>query len=56
MQFMEPQVQKFYLKVNLNHFVKVLLLHFQQELILCDASGIHTYRRGLEIVSLFGRS
>lgn len=47
-----PGVSTAYLQVDLDDFIKLLLLHVEQEVILSDAGCIHAHRGRLEVPSL----
>lgn len=47
-----PGVSTTYLQVDLDDFIKLLLLHAEQEVVLSDAGCIHAHRGRLEVPSL----
>lgn len=47
-----PGVSAAYLQVDLDDFIKLLLLHVEQEVVLSDAGCVHAHRGRLEVPSL----
>lgn len=49
---MLQDVRAAYLQVDLDDSVELVLLHVEQEVVLCDACCVHTHRGRLKVTSL----